>query len=145
MAECVRRFSGLTARQIAIFDYALNKTSSSSTYLDVITLLFIICSVPYTIVFTHPFPDMRGSEILIDMHVWVLTHFELLSLDEEKWVVNVVVSMMAYMLSAIGDHPYFFVTTFMIKFHAGILLNLAIFDICVIIITVPDHVTGRGM
>lgn len=47
---------------------------------------------------------MRVSEILIDMHDWVLNLFELLSVAANKWVVSVVISMMACMLSALDDH-----------------------------------------
>lgn len=63
---------------------------------------------------------MRGSETLVDMNDWVLTRFELLSLAANKWVVNVVVSIMARMLSIFGDHRYFD-TTFRERYHVGIL------------------------
>lgn len=64
---------------------------------------------------------MRGSAVLIDMHDWFLTHYKLLSLAANKWVVNAAISMMVRMLSTVGDHYYYFNTTSEVREHARIL------------------------
>lgn len=51
-------------------------------------------------------------EILVDMHEWVLTHKELLSLAPNKWVSSHVASMMSRTLTAMGSHRYYFDATF---------------------------------
>lgn len=73
----------------------------------------------YILLLTDPFSSMRVSEILVDMNDWVLTHFELLSMAADKWVVNAIVSMIACILRALGGHHYFFDNTFGVKYHAG--------------------------
>lgn len=44
------------------------------------------------------------SEIFVGMHDWLLTPYELLSMVGGKWVVSVVISTVARMLSDVNDH-----------------------------------------
>lgn len=58
------------------------------------------------------------SEIHVDMNGWVLTCFELVSMFSGKWVVGVIILMMASMLSYVDNHHYLFNTTFEITHSA---------------------------
>lgn len=55
--------------------------------------------------------------------------YKLLSLATDKEAANAVFLMLAHMLSAIGDHLYFFNITFGVRYHAGTLCQ-SVMSIC---------------
>lgn len=84
----------------------------SVLFLFIYCLLFVPSLYRYLMMYIF---STYCREILVHMHNWVLTSYELLSLAPDKWVVSIVISWWPASLSAVGDHRYYFDTTFGIR------------------------------